>query len=289
MRRVQPTIHVDVDVTNPGQFFACCGLLELADRLWPGAQGWFTGQQFCIASAGTMEVLLGSLGDAQINSSVTDEGLRRLGTLLSAKKSTLLPSDVADKERLHQLWQEERLHLSEPFDLSLDWWRDEHGERTELKTWAAKQFVLEIARRLMRSIQTTAVNGSFQDVLCRTAEVDGPPFYFDSAAYSQITARDTGFSLYKLQEKNVLKSRDATRPILEFSAFIGMQRFRALVDDTEESFRFQVWSVPLSPALAAAATAGALHVPGQRTLEFRLLPRTKYMKAFLPAMPFKGD
>ncbi len=24
--------------TNPGQFFACCGLLELADRLWPGAE-----------------------------------------------------------------------------------------------------------------------------------------------------------------------------------------------------------------------------------------------------------
>jgi len=31
-----PSITVTVDVTNPGQFFACCGLLELADRLWPG-------------------------------------------------------------------------------------------------------------------------------------------------------------------------------------------------------------------------------------------------------------
>lgn len=32
----QANITVPVDVTNPGQFFACCGLLELADRLWPG-------------------------------------------------------------------------------------------------------------------------------------------------------------------------------------------------------------------------------------------------------------
>jgi CRISPR-associated protein Csx14 len=32
-----PNIRIPVDLTNPGQFFACCGLLELADRLWPGA------------------------------------------------------------------------------------------------------------------------------------------------------------------------------------------------------------------------------------------------------------
>ena len=34
-----PSITVAVDPTNPGHFFACCGLLELADRLWPGAEG----------------------------------------------------------------------------------------------------------------------------------------------------------------------------------------------------------------------------------------------------------
>jgi CRISPR-associated protein Csb3 len=37
----RPNITIPVDLTNPGQFFACCGLLELADRLWPGAEGWF--------------------------------------------------------------------------------------------------------------------------------------------------------------------------------------------------------------------------------------------------------
>ncbi len=42
----KPTIRVNVDPTNPGQFFACCGLLELADRLWPGAEGWFEKGEF---------------------------------------------------------------------------------------------------------------------------------------------------------------------------------------------------------------------------------------------------
>ena len=36
MTDTQP-IRIPVKLTNPGQFFACCGLLELADRLWPGA------------------------------------------------------------------------------------------------------------------------------------------------------------------------------------------------------------------------------------------------------------
>ena len=34
----KPTIRVNVDPTNPGQFFACCGLLELADRTVEGGR-----------------------------------------------------------------------------------------------------------------------------------------------------------------------------------------------------------------------------------------------------------
>src|SRR5271168_908987 len=55
-----PSITVAVDPTNPGQFFACCGLLELADRLWPGAEGLFGegGQEFKIECGGTLHELL---------------------------------------------------------------------------------------------------------------------------------------------------------------------------------------------------------------------------------------
>lgn len=54
MNTPEATIRVNVDVQNPGQFFACCGLLELADRLWPGAEGWFVDGEFCVACAGTL-------------------------------------------------------------------------------------------------------------------------------------------------------------------------------------------------------------------------------------------
>src|SRR5687768_9486618 len=49
MSLLQPSIRITVDAANPGQFFACCGLLELADRLWPGAEGWFEHQDRCFA------------------------------------------------------------------------------------------------------------------------------------------------------------------------------------------------------------------------------------------------
>ena len=57
----EPNIKIPVDLTNPGQFFACCGLLELADRLWPGAEGWIGGREFCIQFDGTLRTLLACL------------------------------------------------------------------------------------------------------------------------------------------------------------------------------------------------------------------------------------
>ena len=61
MSRPEPNITVNVEATNPGQFFACCGLLELADRLWPGAEGWFQEDKFFVACGGTLRKLLSTL------------------------------------------------------------------------------------------------------------------------------------------------------------------------------------------------------------------------------------
>ena len=45
------TITLDVDLTNPGQFLACCGLLELASRLNPDARGHFENAAFHVTGA----------------------------------------------------------------------------------------------------------------------------------------------------------------------------------------------------------------------------------------------
>src|SRR5882672_10552493 len=51
-------IRINVDLSNPGQFFACCGLLELADRMWPGAEAWFDTTIFNLRTDGTLREIL---------------------------------------------------------------------------------------------------------------------------------------------------------------------------------------------------------------------------------------
>ena len=68
-------IRVNVDPTNPGQFFACCGLLELADRLWPGAEGWFEKGccEFCLNAAGSLSEIIAEVSSSELATCV-DEG-----------------------------------------------------------------------------------------------------------------------------------------------------------------------------------------------------------------------
>jgi len=286
MTHPEPDITVNVDVTNPGQFFACCGLLELADRLWPGAEGWFESSSFRIESAGSMSDLLQALSNTEINSSVGDEGLKRLGTLMSAKKSELTDADQQEKDRLRAMWQEESLVLGDPFNLVINWWRDEGNNRTALKTWAAKQLILDIVRPLRSAIETIAQEPPFEDLLQRRTPVDGLPLFFDAHAQSQSTALDTGFSTYEL--RHVIKEGDLIKPAIEFFAFIGMQRFQIPHGPDKGTFCFNAWRAPLSPPVAAIAAAGLVQSPRDRSFQFRLLSRTKYMKAFLPATPLES-
>lgn len=282
------SIRINVDPSNPGQFFACCGLFELADRLWPGAEGRFDNDGFCIECGGTLLQLLAALARAEINSSLTDRELKRLGTLLSAEKAKLTPAALQEKKSLSEQWKRERIHISAPFDLWLDWWADDATGAKGMKTWAAKQLILEIARPLLRSFATLAWDESnVAECLSHIAPVDGLHFYFDSHNNSQSTPRDTGFGLYTL--RNEIKTQTSTRPLLELAAFVGIQRFRPALAQGRKQFRFSLWAIPLPISVAGAAVSGQLCARNVRTYEFRMLYRSEYMKAFLPAHSFRGD
>ena len=102
-----PSIRINVDPANPGQFFACCGLLELADRLWPRAEGWFEGEEFCIACAGTLRELLAAAR------SVTIAGMD--GEAASDDESE---DDDGDDESSTVT----PVEITSPVKLTLDWW-----------------------------------------------------------------------------------------------------------------------------------------------------------------------
>lgn len=279
---LEPTIRVDVDPTNPGQFFACCGMLELGDRRWPGTTGWFAGPAFCMLCGGSLAELVQQLAHSEIRSSLSDPQLKRLGTLLSVAKATLTPADLEEKQRLSEMWKRERLHLSTPFNLWLDWWRDERGERTELKTWAAKQLVAGMARDMLRAIREADWAKTPQpNQLFRLVRADFLPFYFDSDLSGQGAARDAGWSADALELKSDF------RPLLELMAFIGLQRFRPAFT-SDDRMKFCLWSTPLPPSVAAVAATGAFGSQRGSQYEFSLFDRTKYMKAFLPAQSRQG-
>jgi CRISPR-associated protein Csb3 len=280
------SITIAVDPTNPGQFFACCGLLELADRLWPGAEGWFAlnGREFHITCDGTLRELLARLSSAKLDSSLTDEGMKKLGSLLSAAKTSLTEQDQQDKDRLRIIWQRERIYLSAPFDLTLDWWWDETSGVKVMKTWAAKQFVLEIARPMLEAIGNAEwTDESPSRCLNKIAKLSGLPFYFDGANNTQSTPRDYGVAPY------AVKQSSTDRPLIELLTFFALQRFRPYRPAKSELIRYSLWHVPLSACAAGAAVSGALELPDEQHFEFRMLYRTEYMKAVLPAQPTQGE
>jgi CRISPR-associated protein Csb3 len=265
MTATSPTIRVTADPTNPGQYFACCGLLELADRLWKGAEAWFEPGEFCVApiEGGGCDLarLLGEVGRSPF-----------------VKENPLNDDDAVAPLRLHG-----------EFNLLLDWWNDDRSGGSTFKTWAGQQKVVRIARAMHSVIGDAELTP--QTLLNHAAlliDPDDPrktaaPFYFDARPATQANSIDVGFSP---------DAQSMSVPVfasVEFLCLVGLQRFRPRDNGQKKhrTFSYFTWpaSVPLSPPAAAAVVAGTASIPGATEYQFRLLFRTKYLKGFLPSQP----
>ena len=249
--RPAPSFAVKTDVTNPGQFFACCGLLELAHRLWPGSEGWFEDEEFKISAHGTAA---------------------HLAPLVRELRKTSLESDdpCADPKTCP-------LRLRQPFCLRLDWWLDEAGGDM-LKTWAGQQSVLRIASAMRKTIPFNNVENDIFDfgiVVRDPANIKKAvePFYFDARRFAH--ALDVGFSL------DVQNAETTAHPAVELLCLIGLQRFRPSPGPTKWNFDYRTWSYPLAAPVGAAVVTGAVPIQGQ-SYRFRLHFRDdqKRYKAF---------
>jgi CRISPR-associated protein Csb3 len=119
--------------------------------------------------------------------------------------------------------------------------------------------------------------------LSARANNDSLPFNFDSDLGAVGSALDVGFSFDPLKGVNV-----QTRPVIEFTAFLGLQRFRPRRMNAENRYRYETWTQPLEPSVAQMAASGLLHTKEATIWEFNLLYRTKYLKSFLPSQPTGG-
>jgi CRISPR-associated protein Csx14 len=253
-------ITLNVDVTNPGQFFACCGLLELADRLWPGAEGWFQDDRFMIACEGAF------------------------GTLLTAVVETPLDQLAPDDEAASPM------RLGGSFKVTLDWWQDELAGGKALKVWAGSMRGVRIARAMRHAIPHGPDLRHILDYGTPVFDPDNPrkkvePYYFDSRRGWNAKSLDIGFA------PDSFNMTSAAFPAVEFFCLIGLQRFRPALTAERRVFIYHTWNTPLSIVLGAAAAPGALS--GVRTSGYRFENafRTdqKKHKSFLPATPIGGS
>jgi len=269
-------IEVAVDLTNPGQYFACCGLLELAHRMWPGAEGWFEGGVFHVRAAGGGEELWKALRDCEIANTMTGAQKRRRQELgeMGQRAWKADPALEEEKKALDALWRKAPVRLGEPFGFRVDWFLDDRSGGAALKTWAGKQAAVDTVETLRALLPEAAT-------LDAPALTDRVPFYFDSNVGGVGDDIDVGFSFDPLKDSAGL--RVAMQPAIELLAFVGLQRFRPVRMD--KVWEYSVWQAASSAELAALICCGVVQRRAERRFRFGLVARTDYTKSFLPGRP----
>jgi CRISPR-associated protein Csx14 len=218
-----PELQVRLDPCNPGQFYACCGLLELAAAHSPDALAHF----------------------------VTDENVPRCAMFLIQGQE--VPALATILQALREL-RAKPLGKAESsvdpvrvtigrHDLELDWWLDEFCDgTTNLKCWAGQVTTRKLFEELPQLVdpQEAAENPMQFGGLTKSK--------FGVDPRSAWNALDFGYS------PNVHNRDAATYPAVEVLAAIGLQGFRPNAAKRAD-IAYSLWTIllPLGVARIAAA------------------------------------
>src|SRR6187200_1660532 len=127
-------LRFNLDPTNPGQFFACCGLLELAARLWPsGVTGAFQegGRVFVLdapklSGEDSAQRLTRSIASCSVTNTLSSTECQRLEEL-RAKKKAVDAELEQEKAALESRRREAPVVFGEPFWIMIDWHQDDRS------------------------------------------------------------------------------------------------------------------------------------------------------------------
>jgi CRISPR-associated endonuclease/helicase Cas3 len=140
----EPTATLVVNPANPGHYFACCGLFELASCLSPEALAWFeqtaAGFRFHLANTPPLSDLLKEITTAEL-SAENDEP--------EGEEET---DEDADEKESEKEASAPPLRIGEPFNLRLDWWTTALPSTSALKVWAGSMKVLRIAISMRQTV-----------------------------------------------------------------------------------------------------------------------------------------
>ena len=299
MKNNSPTISIPVDVTNPGQFFACCGLFELAGRLWPGTEAWFDGEaahsQFHILAlksrpglnADDSPTLLELLSNAcalhvhqgrrcfshaSLPELPSDVGGRRFD--IGNDKGGSDGTDEADDDA-----SLDPIAIQSPVQMILDWWSDR-----SIKPWAGSMKEGPIFNAMLR-----AIDPANSDPMNDTKPVFDPigpvevgkrakrptkkePFYFDCRRGSNAHPLDSGFS----PDTHHLESY--CFPAVEAMCFVGLQRARPAPAEVPNRSTYTVWTTRLPVNVVGPVVCGMADMSGSSAFTFDNFFRTDQRK-----------
>jgi CRISPR-associated protein Csx14 len=290
-------------------------VLELAHRLWPGAEGWFSSRdalfnvQVLDGATFMVKYLVDRLAGAGVKGELSSEEQAQLDELESRKRALRKENEAIathDEQRRIALGKRRRegaLTFGEPFNLRIGWWQEDNEETP--KTFAGRQEVLRMAGAMLSEVSKTEDDAPLEyRCLLQTVRDESrdtsnekskrwekqgskvEPFYLDAERFAH--SLDAGFSL-DVQEKTV---RATAAPLTELFSLIGLERFRPQSADYDKwTFQYFTWGQPLSAVAAAAVACGTVPVVGQKGYRFRLQFRDdqKRYKAFGYAIPMGDD
>ena len=226
MKRPEPSFVVDVDVRNPGQFFACCGLLELAGRIWGGepALAWFENKKFYVASRSQnadLPALINTLSDVEF-----DKGELECSEIFDSRNK---PSNVRTIIPVI---------LGPPINLRLAWWLDESARtKSKLKLWAGQQSSIRTIESLLAKVRSIS---TVDQQLLTLSAFGAMSFGFDPR--SAWDALGTGFS-----PNNIGRMKVPTYPVVELLAAIGLTSFVPV--HANSKFYYYTWRTPMPATL----------------------------------------
>ena len=270
MNNPEPTIRINVDVSNPGQFFACCGLLELASRIDMNSTAQFDNGHFLIN--GNVSAVLDRFFRCSVN----------VDTIVTGKNDDKDGEEVDDDNDIDP--HRGRIYpmtLGEPFNLRLDWWNDEEAQRQKLKTWTAGQRVTDLIlgyhkkqKRKGKTEQTyipsmrehfaEAVKQCPQDWLREALPIEVPMAFSYDSRLSRNNALDQG---------HVGNSTMAFSPAVDVLTLVGLQRFRPRMLEIWTRNLYCTWSQPLPVEIAAVVVLGMIPQLVDGCFEFPVKPR----------------
>ena len=244
------SFSVQLNPSNPAEFFGACGLLELA---------------------GIQTHAEGKFGVDNVFHLYTETNGDPVSAALHMLKAAGNALPVTDNENSPK--SDSPLKVSPPVDMRLDWWADNRG--LALKTFAGRQGSTDIYSNLLRE---TAANLSKEKTgldLWNAVSAGVKGLGLD--IQRSWTPLNMGFSLNKLPAK---QQSPPCRPAIELLSVIGLQRMRPALRTNPGGIEYWTWDAPLSPLTAGAAVAGQIEFAKLRKYraDFQMLGKNKNYK-----------